>query len=108
MDGNIDTYWGAGDFATQWIEIDLETPMSIGKIRLVTGQSPEGNTRHQIWVGSSRDSLYLLHTFEGFTTDLQALEFNPETPLTNIRYVKVITRESPSWISWREIEVLAP
>ena len=108
VDGNMDTYWGAGDFAPQWIEIDLETPMTIGKIRLVTSQSPEGNTRHQIWVGSSIDSLELLYTFEGFTNDLQLLEFIPEAPLTNVQYIRVVTRESPSWVGWREIEVLAP
>ncbi len=108
VDGTTNDWWGSGDFAPQWIEIDLREPASIGSIRLVPSQLPSGYTRHQIWVGASRDTLYLLHTFEGNTYDGQTLEFLPETPIKNVRYIRVVTKESPSWVSWREIEVLAP
>lgn len=108
VNGTSNDWWGAGDFAPQWIEIDLGEPMTVGLIRLVTSQSPAGLTRHQLWAGSARDSLSLVHTFEGNTYDLQTLEFAPETALENVRYIRVLTKQSPSWISWREIEVLTP
>lgn len=108
VDGTANDWWGSGAFAPQWIEIDLGEPTTIGLIRLVTSQSPAGNTRHQIWVGLNWDSLFLLHTFEGYTRDQQVFEFRPEAPVKNVRYVRVMTRQSPSWVSWREIEVIAP
>jgi hypothetical protein len=108
VDGSGDDWWGAGDFAPQWIEIDLGQASTVRLIRLMTSQSPAGDTRHQIWVGSDRDQLYLLHTLEGLTADLQSLEFVPETPVPDVRYIRVVTRLSPSWIGWREIEVISP
>jgi hypothetical protein len=28
--------------------------------------------------------------------------------MENVRYVRVVTKASPSWVAWKEIEVLAP
>lgn len=108
VDGTAGFRWGAGDFAPQWILIDLGTPQTIGTIRLVITQSPAGDTLHQLWVGASIDELYLLHTFEGHTTDGQVLELKTESPIEGVRYLRVNTRQSPSWVGWKEIEVLAP
>jgi Cellulase (glycosyl hydrolase family 5)/NedA-like, galactose-binding domain len=108
VDGDNSHWWGAGAFAPQWILIDLGVPKTIGSIRLTVTQSPNGDTLHQVWVGSTLDDLYLLHTFDGFTLDGQVLEYTPEIPLENVRYIKVSTRQSPSWVGWKEIEVLAP
>jgi len=108
VDGTTSQWWGAGDFAPQWILIDLGTPQTVGTIRLVITQSPAGDTIHQVWVGPTIDGLYLLHTFEGYTVDTQVLEFKPESAVENVRYIRVNTRQSPSWVGWQEIEVLAP
>ena len=69
-------------------------------------QTPGRNTRHLVWVGPSTDQLYLLHTFEGYTYDDQVLQFKPVSPLEGVRFIRVMTRESPSWVGWKEIEVL--
>ena len=108
VDGSMALWWGAGDFPMQWIQIDLGQPETIGTIRLVVTQYPAGDTIHQIWVGASQDQLYMLHSFEGYTVDGQVLEFTPDSPLENIQFIRVITRASPSWVGWQEIEVLAP
>jgi len=81
---------------------------SIGKIRLLVSQSPNGETTHRVWgKGASTGEAYqLLYEFQGFTTDGQVLEYSPSTPWTGIQFVKVETVVSPSWVSWREIEVL--
>ena len=108
VDGITSNWWGAGAPPPQWIEIDLGEPATIRLIRLVTSQSPAGTTRHQVWLGPTLDELYLAYTFEGETADSQALEFIPEAPIDGVRYVRVVTKSSPSWVGWREIEVLAP
>lgn len=108
VDGTASDWWGGGAPPPQWIEIDLGEPATIGLIRLVTSQSPAGTTRHQVWLGSTPDELYLAYTFEGETADSQILEFLPQAPIEGVRYVRVVTESSPSWVGWREIEVLAP
>lgn len=108
VDGDPSTQWSAGGFPTQWIEIDLGGLYTIGEIRLTVGQWPAGQTVHQLWVGASADAMQMVYQFSGNEYDFDVLNFIPATPLDNIRYVRVVTTESPSWVSWREIEVLAP
>lgn len=105
VDGNADTIWNSGGDPEQWIMIDLGDTISLSAIRLTVSQYPEGDTVHQIWVGTDPDSLTLLHEFSGFTNDGDLLEFVPVIPPTNIQFIKIITTQSPSWVAWREIEV---
>ncbi len=108
VDGDPNTQWSAGGYPTQWIEIDLGAPNTIGEFRLTVGQWPAGQTVHQLWVGPTPDSMQLVYEFSGMEYDFDMLNFVPATPLNDIRYVRIVTTESPSWVSWREIEVLAP
>jgi hypothetical protein len=108
VDGDQNTQWSAGAFPTQWIEIDLGAPSTLGEIRLTVGMWPAGETVHRLWVGASRETMRLVAEFSGQEYDYDVLSFTPATPLPSIRYVRVDTTESPSWVSWREIEVLAP
>ncbi|MGB7876734.1 MAG: hypothetical protein WBL25_20310 [Anaerolineales bacterium] len=45
--------------------------------------------------------------FDGETLDGEPLIFAQDTPLVGIRFIRVETLTSPSWISWRKIEVIA-
>jgi hypothetical protein len=110
VDGLAETFWDAGAFAPQWIQIDLGAPYSVGRIRLVAAQLPPGYTDHRVWVrgASAGDQEQLLHEFAGDTTDSEALDYAPAKPLTGIRYIRVETIASPSWVAWREIEVFQP
>jgi hypothetical protein len=108
VDGDLNTQWSAGAYPTQWIEIDLGALYAIGKIRLTVGQWPAGSTVHQVWVGASLDGMQQVYEFSGREYDFDVLNFVPTTPLENVRYMRIVTAESPSWVSWREIEVLAP
>ena len=108
VDGDPNTQWSSGAYPPQWILIDLGATYTIGEIRLTVGQWPAGDTVHQIWVGRTQDSMQLVQEFKGHEYDYDVLNFVPSTPLQNIRYVRIDTSESPSWVSWREIEVLAP
>jgi hypothetical protein len=108
VDGDPTTQWSAGAYPTQWIEVDLGGSFSIGEIRLTVGQWPAGDVVHQLWVGTTQGAMQRAYEFSGREYDFDVLNFVPATPLKNIRYVKVISLESPAWVSWREIEVLAP
>ncbi len=108
VDGDPNTQWSAGAYPTQWIEIDLGAAYSIGEIHLTVGQWPAGQTVHQVWVGTERGTMQMVYEFKGKEFDFDILNYVPAAPLANIRFVRIVTTESPSWVSWREIEVLAP
>ena len=97
--------WVSGDYPPQWIKIDLEKPTTIRMIRLMVAQTPAGETKHQIWVRGQNEEYRMLREFHGRTTDSQILEL-PTTGLVDIEFIKVITVQSPSWVGWKEIEVL--
>ena len=108
VDRDYGTIWNSGGGPTQWIEIDLGGEYNISEIRLTTSQYPAGRTTHVI-KGKSGDNgaqFVLLHTFDGTTNDGDKLIFAPENALKSIRYIRVETVESPSWVAWREIEVI--
>jgi hypothetical protein len=110
-DGNSSTVWNAGGSPRQWIQLDLGRTVALSKIRLLTHQVPAGLTTHEIWVGQSPspDRQRLVRILTGWTADSQWLEHTPgDLPgdrLGNVRYVRIVTAGSPSWVSWREIEV---
>ena len=107
VDGKWEVGWNSGSFAPQVVEIDLETSSTIHSIRLLTGQSPNGETHHLIFgwpVGETEP--VLLHEFEGFTTTRQWLSYSPDEPWEQIERIGVGTASSPSWVAWFEIEVI--
>lgn len=106
VDGSLNNMWNSGGQAPQWIEIDLGGPAVISAVRLYVSQFPEGNTEHELTV--SRDGSYYqaVHTFSGPTGDGLTLDFTPDTPLEGYRYLRVRTILSPSWVAWKEIELV--
>jgi hypothetical protein len=103
FDGDVTTVWNAGASAPSWIQLDLGQPVTISKVRLNVAQNPNGPTTHEISGGPTPDSLTLIGTLDGNTTDEQWLELNQSA--NNVRYVKIETTKSPSWVAWREIEI---
>jgi hypothetical protein len=109
VDGDAGTVWNAGDDAPQWIEIDLGAAYDVAEIRLAINQYPAGATVHRVLAQGpgTGDAFVLLHEFAGATADSEVLAFAPPEPWTGIQFIRVETRVSPSWVSWREIEVVA-
>jgi hypothetical protein len=107
VDGDFGTLWNSGGGPLQWIEIDLGAEFTLSEIRLTVSQYPEGRTIHHIMGkgADTGDQFILLHTFEGNTRDGDELVFKNEDMSTKIRYIRVETVVSPSWVAWREIEV---
>jgi hypothetical protein len=108
VDGNPGNWWSAGAEAPQWIEVDLGDVYNIQSIRLVISQYPSGLTVHTVRGKGAgvQDSYGVLHTFEGITSDSQALSYTPTQPWQGIRYLRIETLDSPSWVAWREIEII--
>jgi hypothetical protein len=109
VDGDSGTHWSAGAMAPQWIEIDLGQPFDIAELRLIPSQYPAGQTDHQVLGRGPNpgDAFELLHDFNEFTEDGQRLVFTPPAAWQDIRYVRIATNRSPSWVGWREIELIA-
>jgi hypothetical protein len=109
VDGDPGTWWGAGEGPPQWIEIDLGAAYDIKEIRLLPSQYPAGRTVHKLLVkGPGTGGEYvLLTTFDDETIDGELLTFLPNSLLTGIQFVRIETETSPSWVAWREIEVVA-
>ncbi len=109
VDGDPGTWWGAGSGPPQWIQIDLGATHSLQTIRLTTSQYPAGKTVHQV-LGKGAGAnvqFQLLYTFTGNTVDGQTLTYTPPQPIQGIQFIRVNTTVSPSWVSWREIQLVA-
>jgi len=107
VDGDLGTTWSAGDFPLQWIEVDLGGPQALAQINLTVNQYPAGPTVHRLLVRGPSGDFTLLHTFSGITADGDVLTFTPVDVPQDVQYIRVETAESPSWVSWREIQVIA-
>ncbi len=108
VDGDPGTWWSAGNGPPQWIEIDLGAPMDIQEIHLIPSQYPEGKTVHRVrGKGPGTGGVFVvLYTFEGPTQDSQVLSYKPPEPWKGIQVIRIETTASPSWVAWREIELI--
>lgn len=98
--------WGSGGDAPQWLELDLGEVTEVGSLRLTVAQFPEGATVHKVYGGETSPPGALLHTFSGETAEGDELVHDFATPPA-VRYLRILTTSSPSWVSWREVEVFA-
>lgn len=106
VDGAIETIWGAGAGPPQWIEVTLETSSTVSEVALLTSQYPEGFTRHRVLGRLDDGALVPLGEIAGDTVDDQWLRLSEGGPWNGVAAVRVETVESPSWVGWREIQVL--
>jgi predicted amidohydrolase YtcJ len=106
IDGSMDSAWNAGHHPPQWIEIDLGGPATIEAIRLVVAQDPAGATHHRIIGSAPSSKATILKEIAGTTKDGDVLAVTPATPWTGLRIIRIETVKSPSWVAWREIEII--
>jgi hypothetical protein len=103
IDGNILTSWNAGKKSPQWIELDLGSSYLLSDLRMLSGQSPDGITMHKIYAGETPNPTDLIYEFNGYTKNLQWINVHFKNTIKQVRYIRIITTQSPSWISWYEI-----
>jgi hypothetical protein len=108
LDGDWLTYWNSGGFPPQWIEVDLGSVQTVGEIDLGITQLPDSFTAHDVYGRADASEPWtLLHAFAGYTTDQQLLQYVLSAP-QGLRYIRVETTASGSWVGWREIDVWGP
>ena len=108
VDGDWWSYWSSGNFPPAWIEVDLGAVQTIGEIDLGITQLPDCATAHRVSGRATTSEEYgVLSEFSAFTVDQQILRYVAATP-THVRYIRVETTSSCSWVGWREIAVYAP
>lgn len=94
------TYFNAGGHPPQWIELKLPDLYTIHNISLQVRQAPAGETIHNLYVGSTTNPTKLINTLDGYTTDAQWINLTYSPPLTNVRFLRLHTISSPSWVAW--------
>ncbi|WP_240435340.1 RHS repeat domain-containing protein [Ralstonia solanacearum] len=95
--------WIASGYPTQWIEVDLGAAVPLKKVRMLVSQSPAGQTTHVVTGGMNPAPTSVLQTLSGNTSDGQWLEAALDGSVS-VRYIRITTTSSPSWVSWHELE----
>ena len=106
FDGRPDTAWNAARHPPAWIEIDLGEPSAIAGIRLLVAQTPDGETIHQVTGISSTGRAFTLAEIRGVSRDGAWLSQALTPPVEDLRVIRITTLASPSWVAWREIELV--
>ena len=108
VDGDWFSYWSSGNFPPAWIEIDLGSVQRVDEIDLGITQLPDCATVHRVSGRAKTSQPYtLLREFNGFTVDQQILKYVANKP-QRLRFVRVESTSSCSWVGWREVEVYGP
>jgi WD40-like Beta Propeller Repeat/RTX calcium-binding nonapeptide repeat (4 copies) len=111
VDGRIDDWWSSGGYPSHWIEVDLQRPVTIARISLITTEYPTGALFMVLGRDDPSQPFRLLHTFDGPTADMQKLGFAPTNPWRKVRYLRIVVPQANApmgWVAWREISVYAP
>jgi len=88
--------------AQPFLQIDLGSEFALDRLELLVSQYPAGSTTHQV-VGYTNQWVTVdLGTSSGFTSDgmLISHKIYNRTP---VRYIRVVTTASPSWVAWYEV-----
>lgn len=103
VNGTDATAWNAGGYPTHWIELDLKGTRTISGIRMATNHSPNGNATYQIYAGSSPNPTTLVDSITQFITTGDVLNVTFSSPVANVRYIRIVTTSSTSWVGWNEL-----
>jgi hypothetical protein len=106
FDGDTCTVWNAGAPPTQAIGATVETADRIDAMILVPEMTPaKGHAVHAIEIfGPASGARKYVADAPFATNEAYLLVFDPAA---NVEKVRVVTTESPSWVAWREIVLVA-
>jgi hypothetical protein len=102
IDGDLGTAWNSGGVAPASVIVDMGQHMDLSRVELLTSQSPDGVTEHQISVS---DDLVLWTSASSVTQDTTDDEWLSVPINMSARYIAISTVLSPSWVAWRELRV---
>jgi hypothetical protein len=105
VDGDGVTTWISGGGPPMWFEVDLGAPARVVEVRAHVAQTPNGPTVHRV-LALTASGWVTVADLVGDTSDGQILVARPSTPVEGARVLRVETSASPSWIAWREVQVI--
>lgn len=97
--------WNSGGYVPQWVEIDLGDSVRVSGVRLTVNMLPDGETRNIVRGGLTENPTEILVDLTAPTVTNQVLNLSfPGNPL--VRFLRIETVLSPSWVAWHRIEVV--
>jgi len=106
VDGDLDTWWTAHDFAPQWFQVTLPHAQPVGKIELIAAQVSPGPSTHWVRMERSGD-VVVWHRFDADRAadgHLFALRIDPPQHIDKVR---ILTTRQVGWVAWREVRILS-
>ena len=100
-----DNYWNSGGYAPQYIQLEFEREQSVSQIRLQVAQTPKGHTSHKLLAGPQVNELKEVKALAGFTSDHQWINMTFNPPLKSVRFLRINTITSLSWVAWFKVLV---
>jgi len=95
--------WNSGDYPEQWIAFDLGGSTPVRRIDMVVAMTPNGFAVHEV---RDAESGVLLASFSGNVVEGQTLSTSWAGPKTVGRAIRIVTRDSPSWVAWHYLRFL--
>ena len=107
VDGQIADWWNSGGYPTHWLEVDLQRPVAVSRVRLITPELPVLASMIVLGRSTTDEPYRPLHAFQGPTADLEQLDYAPRRPWERIRYVRVVVGQAlgSGWVSLHELRV---
>ena len=97
--------FSAGGYAPQYVQLELPGTYTICNALMLTNQAPSGATNHQITAGTFLNSTSVVTSFVGSTSSGQWLNATYNPCLTSVRFIRLSSISSPSWIAWSRFYV---
>ena len=106
-DNNPGTLWNSCGYAPQWVVFEFFEKKEISLIKLYVAQTPAGEAEHRIYFAGGDKKFFEVGKINQLSKEGDILSFKSpeEYKTTEVKYLKIQTLKSPSWIAWKEIEV---
>ena len=102
---SVGTAWNAGGTGPSWIEIDLGSDINVGSVVGDDAAVPTSTFTHTVTGRTSGGTTYTLGGFSGTVVNHQMLRIACTSAVPPVRYVRITTTSSASWVAWWDIRI---
>ncbi|CAF3443300.1 unnamed protein product [Rotaria socialis] len=96
-------YWNSGGYAPQYIQLEFNALSTVHCASFLVAQLPNGFTHHVITAGEDLNQLKIVTELAKTTTGGELIQVLFYPPLRNVRFLRIATSQSPSWVAWAKI-----
>jgi beta-lactam-binding protein with PASTA domain len=105
-DGQPETVARPPGSPSQWIEVDLGSPVTVQTVSLLVALERPGPATIEVWAWDAKGRFFPLHLFNEELEDGATLQARLAEPVLNVVRLRVATTAAPGPLGWREISVL--